>query len=90
MIMIFDRVLLILWAVILAFFCVSWLGTTNILSQIFSVSHINTIIIDILFFFLCALFAGILWWTLPKPMPLRMKLAASLPLILVSLYCILV
>ncbi|MDD9333789.1 MAG: hypothetical protein PV354_09010 [Bartonella sp.] len=87
--MIFDRVLLILWAVILAFFCVSWLGTTNILSKIFFVSHIN-IIIDILFFFLCSLFAGILWWIIPKPMSLKMKLAAFLPLILVSLFIIIV
>ncbi|AQX27821.1 MULTISPECIES: hypothetical protein [unclassified Bartonella] len=85
--MIFDRVLFILWAIIIAFFCVSWLGTTNILSQIFSVSYINTIV-DILFFFLCALFSGILWCILPQPISLQMKLAASLPLILVLLFII--
>ncbi|WCR55177.1 hypothetical protein [Bartonella clarridgeiae] len=85
--MIFDRVLLIVWAVALAFFCVSWLGTTNILSQIFSVSHINAIV-DILFFFLSVLFSGILWYILPQPIPLQMKLAAFLPLILVLLFII--
>ncbi|OLL53938.1 hypothetical protein [Bartonella henselae] len=75
--MIIDRILLILWAVMLAFFCVSWLGTTHILSQIVSIAYINNIA-DILFFFLSALFAGILWWNVPHPMPLKMKLAAFL------------
>ncbi|KEC55484.1 hypothetical protein [Bartonella koehlerae] len=76
--MIIDRILLILWAVMLAFFCVSCLGTTHILSQIVSVAYIDNIV-DILFFFLSALFAGTLWWNVPQPMPLKMKLAAFLP-----------
>lgn len=82
---IIDRVLLILWAVMLAFLCVSWLGTTHILSRIFSATYIGDIA-DILFFFLCALFTGILWWGIPQPMPLKMKLAASLPPLLVLLF----
>ncbi|MCZ2328568.1 hypothetical protein [Bartonella sp. F02] len=87
--MVFDRILLILWAVMLSFFCVSWLGTTHILSQMFSVIYINTIV-DILFFLLCVLFAGILWWNIPQPMPLKMKLAASLPPALVIFFSLLV
>ncbi|MCZ2158207.1 hypothetical protein NPX99_02745 [Bartonella sp. 220] len=77
-----DRILLILWAVILAFFCVSLVGTTHILSQIFPITYIGNIA-DILFFFLSALFAGILWWSIPQPMSLKMKLAAFLPLVLI-------
>ncbi|WP_332060382.1 hypothetical protein [Bartonella sp. CB74] len=76
--MIVDRVLLVIWAVMLAFFCVSWLGTTHILSQMFSIAYIGNIA-DILFFFLSALFAGILWLSVPQPMSLKMKLAAFLP-----------
>ncbi|WP_455482415.1 hypothetical protein V4P56_01985 [Bartonella sp. B35(2025)] len=76
--MIVDRILIILWAVILAFFCVSWLGTTHILSQIFSIAYISNIA-DILFFFLSALFAGILWFRVPQPIPLKIKLVAFLP-----------
>ncbi|WP_336279050.1 hypothetical protein [Bartonella sp. CB175] len=75
---IIDRILLISWAVILAFLCVSWLGTTHILSQIFSVAYISNIA-DTLFFVLSALFSGILWWSVPQPMSLKMKLAAFLP-----------
>lgn len=85
--MIIERILLVLWAVMLAFFCVSWLGTTHILSQMFSVTYIGTIA-DILFFFLSALFAGILWWIVPKTMTLKMKLAAFLPPVLVLLFFI--
>ncbi|WP_345095970.1 hypothetical protein [Bartonella acomydis] len=76
--MIIDRILLILWAVMLAFFCISWLGTTHILSRIFTAAYISNIV-DILFFFLSALFAGILWWSIPQPMSWKMKLAAFLP-----------
>ncbi len=77
--MMIDRILLVLWGVMLAFFCVSWLGTTHILSEIFTVAYISNVA-DFLFFFLSALFAGILWWKIPQPMPLKMKLAAfSLP-----------
>ncbi|WP_019224340.1 hypothetical protein [Bartonella rattimassiliensis] len=75
--MIIDRILLVLWAVMSAFFCVSWLGTTHILSQMFSVAYMNYIA-DFLFFFLSALFSGILWWKIPQPMSLKMKLAAFL------------
>ncbi|ENN93450.1 hypothetical protein m02_04600 [Bartonella bovis m02] len=82
-----DRILLALWAVMLAFFCVSWLGTTHILSQIFSIIHIDYIA-DILFFFLCILFAGILWWSVPRPISLKIKLAAFLSPALVLLYFI--
>lgn len=78
MMMIIDRILLILWAVMLAFFCVSWLGTTHILSRMFSVTYIGNIA-DILFFFLSALFAGILWWSIPQPISWKIKLAAFLP-----------
>ncbi|WP_246464817.1 hypothetical protein [Bartonella phoceensis] len=73
-----DRILLVLWAVMLAFFCVSWLGTTHILSQIFPIVYIGNIA-DVLFFFLSVLFAGILWWSVPQPMSLKMKMAAFLP-----------
>ncbi|WP_455474531.1 hypothetical protein [Bartonella sp. B30(2025)] len=76
--MIIDRILLILWAVMLAFLCVSWLGTTHILSGMFSVAYITNIV-DILFFFLSAFFAGILWLTMPQPLSLKIKLAAFLP-----------
>ncbi|EJF85664.1 hypothetical protein [Candidatus Bartonella washoeensis] len=76
--MIVDRLLLILWAVMLAFLCVSWLGTTHILSRIFPITYIGNIV-DMLFLFLSALFAGILWWRVPQPMPLKIKLAAFLP-----------
>ncbi|WP_455481434.1 hypothetical protein V3564_01850 [Bartonella sp. B12(2025)] len=76
--MIIDRILLVLWAVMLAFFCVSWLGSTHILSRMFAVAYISDIA-DILFFFLSALFAGILWWKIPQPMPWKMKLTAFLP-----------
>ncbi|WP_083859166.1 hypothetical protein [Bartonella florencae] len=75
--MIIDRILLVLWAVTLAFFCVSWLGTTHILSQIFTATYISNVA-DILFFFLSALFASILWWCLPQPLPLKIRLAAFL------------
>ncbi|WP_455477656.1 hypothetical protein [Bartonella sp. B41] len=80
--MVIDRILLILWAVMFAFFCVSWLGTTHILSRIFPISYIGNIA-DILFLFLSALFAGILWLSVPKPIPLKIKLAAFLPPIIV-------
>ncbi|EJF81635.1 Uncharacterised protein [Candidatus Bartonella washoeensis] len=83
--MIVDRLLLILWAVMLAFLCVSWLGTTHILSQIFPITYIGNIV-DILFLFLSALFAGVLWWIVPQPMPLKIKLAAFLPPVLVLLF----
>ncbi|AFR26187.1 hypothetical protein [Bartonella quintana] len=76
--MVVDRILLILWAVMLAFFCVSWLGTTHILSRMVPTSYIDNIV-DILFFFLSALFAGILWLSVPQPMSLKMKLAAFMP-----------
>ncbi|WP_246257368.1 hypothetical protein [Bartonella gabonensis] len=72
---IIDRILLVLWAVVLAFFCVSWLGTTHILSRMFTDVDISNIA-DSLFFFLSALFAGILWWSIPQPMFLKMRLAA--------------
>ncbi|WP_040298576.1 MULTISPECIES: hypothetical protein [Bartonella] len=85
--MIIDQILLVLWAVMLAFFCISWLGTTHILSRMFSVTYIGTIA-DILFFFLSALFAGILWWSVPKTMSLKMKLAAFFPPALVLLFFI--
>lgn len=85
--MIVDRILLILWAVMLAFFCVSWLGTTHILSGVFSADSISNIA-DILFFFLSILFAGILWWSVPQPMSLKMKLAAFLPPVLILFFFI--
>lgn len=75
--MIIDRILLILWAVMLAFFCVSWLGTTHILSQMFPTINVSNIA-DILFFFLSALFSGILWLNVPQPLSLKIKLAAFL------------
>ncbi|WP_041578448.1 membrane protein [Bartonella vinsonii] len=80
-----DRILLVLWAVILAFFCVSLVGTMHILSRIFPIAYIGNIA-DILFFFLSALFAGILWWSIPQPMSLKMKLAAFLPLALILFF----
>ncbi|PIT70072.1 hypothetical protein [Bartonella tribocorum] len=73
--MIIDRILLVLWAVMLAFFCVSWLGTTHILSGVFFVADMSNIA-DFLFFFLSVLFAGILWWSIPQPMSFKMRLAA--------------
>ncbi|WP_455478454.1 hypothetical protein V3565_00830 [Bartonella sp. B10] len=76
--MIIDRILIILLAVMLAFFCVSWLGTTHILSQMFHVAYISNIA-DILFFFLSVLFTGILWLSIPKPIPLKIKLVAFIP-----------
>ncbi|WP_039760139.1 hypothetical protein [Bartonella queenslandensis] len=80
--MIIDRILLILWAVMSAFFCVSWLGTTHILSGVFAVADMSNIV-DFLFFFLSTLFAGILWWTIPQPMSFKMRLAAFfLPVII--------
>ncbi|WP_330167386.1 hypothetical protein [Bartonella grahamii] len=85
--MIIDRILLILWAVILAFFCVSWLGTTHILSRMFTVAYMSNIA-DFLFFFLSALFAGILWWKIPQPMSLKMKLAAFLLPVLILFFFI--
>ncbi|WP_273723836.1 hypothetical protein [Bartonella sp. AU18XJBT] len=85
--MIIDRILLVLWAVILAFFCVSWLGTTHILSGMFTVAYISNIA-DFLFFFLSALFAGILWWKIPQPMSLKMKLAAFLLPVLILCFII--
>ncbi|UNE53483.1 hypothetical protein [Bartonella machadoae] len=84
MVVIIDRILIVVWAVMLAFFCVSWLGTTHILSRIFAVAYVGNIA-DILFFFLSALFAVILWWRLPQPIPLKIKLAASLPPALIFL-----
>ncbi|WP_455475621.1 hypothetical protein [Bartonella sp. B17] len=83
--MIIDRLLLILWAVMLAFFCVSWLGTTHILSGMFSVAYIGNIA-DILFFFLSAFFAGILWLSVPQPLSLKIKLAALLPPVFVLFF----
>ncbi|WP_345113947.1 hypothetical protein [Bartonella jaculi] len=85
--MIVDRFLLILWAVMLSFLCVSWLGTTHVLSQMFPISYIGNIA-DILFLFLSALFAGILWWNVPQPMSLKMKLVAFLPPALVLFFFI--
>ncbi|MCZ2203781.1 hypothetical protein [Bartonella sp. A05] len=76
--MMIDRILLLIWAVMLSFLCVAWLGTTHILSQIFPVIYISNVA-DVLFFFLCAFFSGILWWKVPRPMPLKMKLVAFLP-----------
>ncbi|WP_336276259.1 hypothetical protein [Bartonella sp. CB178] len=78
MVVIFDRFLLISWAVMLSFFCVSWLGTTHILSELFSIAYVSGVA-DVLFFLLSALFAGILWWSVPRPLPLKMRLAAFLP-----------
>ncbi|WP_375658833.1 hypothetical protein [Bartonella sp. MR30HLJHH] len=85
--MMIDRILLVLWAVILAFFCVSWLGTTHILSGMFTVAYISNSV-DFLFFFLSALFAGILWWKIPQPMSLKMKLAAFLLPVLILFFFI--
>ncbi len=85
--MIIDRILLVLWAVMLAFFCVSWLGITHILSEMFAVSYISNIA-DFLFFFLSALFAGILWWKIPQPLSLKTKLAAFLPPVLILFFVI--
>ncbi|WP_455479790.1 hypothetical protein V4B17_01695 [Bartonella sp. B23] len=76
--MIIDRILLVLWAVMLAFFCVSWLGTTNILSKVLPIVCVGDTA-DVLFFFLSALFAGILWWSVPQPVSWKMKMAAFLP-----------
>ncbi|EJF78379.1 hypothetical protein ME7_00370 [Bartonella birtlesii LL-WM9] len=83
-IMIVDRILLVLWAVMLAFFCVSWLGTTHILSGIFPAAYMSNIA-DMLFFVLSALFAGILWLSIPQPMSWKMKLAAFMPPALILL-----
>ncbi len=85
--MIIDRILLVLWAVMLSFFCVSWLGTTHILSEMFAVSYISNIA-DFLFFFLSTLFAGILWWKIPQPLSLKMKLAAFLLPVLILFFFI--
>ncbi|WP_375617714.1 MULTISPECIES: hypothetical protein [unclassified Bartonella] len=85
--MIIDRILLVLWAVMLAFFCVSWLGTTHILSEMFAVFYISNIA-DFLFFFLSALFAGTLWWKIPQPLSLKMKLAAFLLPVLILFFFI--
>ncbi|WP_244979356.1 hypothetical protein [Bartonella queenslandensis] len=85
--MIIDRILLILWAVMFAFFCVSWLGTTHILSGVFAISDMSNIA-DFLFFFLSALFAGILWWTIPNPMSLKMRLAAFFLPVIILLFVI--
>ncbi|WP_429136325.1 hypothetical protein [Bartonella heixiaziensis] len=85
--MIVDRLLLILWAVMLAFLCVSWLGTTHILSRIFPITYIGNIA-DMLFLFLSALFAGILWWNIPQPISLKTKLVAFLPPVLVLVFFI--
>ncbi|WP_246588311.1 hypothetical protein [Bartonella raoultii] len=85
--MIIDRILLIIWAVMLAFVCVSWLGTTHILSRIFPIDSISNIA-DILFFFLSTVFAGVLWWSIPQPIPLKIKLAAFLPPIFILFFCI--
>ncbi|EJF81892.1 hypothetical protein [Bartonella doshiae] len=85
--MIIDRILLVLWAVMLAFFCVSWLGTTHILSRMFSATSIVNIA-DILFFVLSAFFATILWLRVPQPISLKMKLVAFLPPALVLFFFI--
>ncbi|EJF75181.1 hypothetical protein HWV54_06190 [Bartonella alsatica] len=85
--MIVDRILVVIWAVVLAFFCVSWLGTTHIISRMFTVACISNIA-DILFFFLSALFAGILWWSVPQPMSWKMKLAAFLPPVFILFFFI--
>ncbi|MBB4076101.1 hypothetical protein GGR08_000389 [Bartonella fuyuanensis] len=85
--MMIDRILLVLWAVMLAFLCVSWLGTTHILSRVFSIAYMSDVV-DFLFFFLSVLFAGILWWKIPHPMPLKMKLAAFLLPVLISFFFI--
>ncbi|EJF83905.1 hypothetical protein MCU_00573 [Bartonella elizabethae Re6043vi] len=85
--MIIDRILLVLWAVMLAFFCVSWLGTTHILSGMFAVSDTSNIA-DFLFFFLSAFFAGILWWRIPQPMSLKMRLAAFFLPVLILFFVI--
>ncbi|WP_332066116.1 hypothetical protein [Bartonella sp. CB189] len=75
--MIVDRILLISWSVMLAFFCVLLLGETHILSRFFSVTYISSIA-DILFFFLSTLFAALLWLSIPQPMSLKMRLTAFL------------
>ncbi|WP_142416308.1 hypothetical protein [Bartonella massiliensis] len=75
--MMIDCILLVLWAVMLAFFCVSWLGTTHILSGMFAVADMSNLA-DFLFFFLSAFFAGILWWSIPQPLSFKMRLAAFL------------
>ncbi|KEG20021.1 hypothetical protein [Bartonella bacilliformis] len=79
-----DQIFLSIWAVALAFFCVSWLGTTHILSRVFSMTHIG-MVVDILFFFLCVFFSWLLWWSVPQPISLKMKLAVSLPPTLILL-----
>ncbi|WP_336294132.1 hypothetical protein [Bartonella sp. CB169] len=83
--MIVDRALLALWAVMLAFFCVSWLGSTHILSRMFPVTYIGNIA-DILFFFLSTFFAVILYWKVPQPMSWKTQLAALLPPVLILFF----
>lgn len=85
--MIYDRLLILIWSVLLAFFAVFWLGTTHILSRIFGVVDLKQAA-DILFFVFCGLFALGFYAILPRPLSLKLKMAASLPPFIVLSYFI--
>lgn len=83
--MIYDRFLIVVWAVLLAFLTVLLLGTTTILSQWFGIVDIaNTV--NIIFVILSLVFAIIIWCFLPRPLSVFMKIAASLPPLIFVLF----
>lgn len=83
--MIYDRIITLLWAVVLAFLMSTWLGTTNILSQTLQVTNI-AYAADVIFVVTCAIFAGCIWFLMPKPLSVKARLAALLPPALIILY----
>ena len=83
--MIYDRIITLLWAVVLAFLTSIWLGTTNILSQTLQVTNI-AYAADIIFVVICAIFAGCIWYLMPRPLSMQARLAALLLPALILLY----
>lgn len=85
--MMFDRLLILAWAIAIAFLSVSALGTTHLLSTMFMVTNVGRAA-DVLFVATTIIVAGLLWYFVPQPLTPIKKVAASLPPLFLLLYFI--
>lgn len=76
--MIFTRVLILVWAVFLSFLFTSWLGSTHILSGNFHIQNIGSAS-RIVFVVVTIFFALVLYFLIPRTMTTRIKVAVLLP-----------
>lgn len=76
--MIYDRLLILVWAAIAAFFSASWLGETTILSKTFNLTEV-TYAADIVFMSASVLFSVIFWYAIPRPLSPMVRVMATLP-----------